>query len=88
MFKASDVDYELTVNKDHCFKLVSIIPNNIIIISRIVTAKRTYYIYANSSEDCEQWVELLRSKVVVSQLLVTNPTSEVFEWIIVVVPSA
>ena len=28
--------------------------------------RRTFYFYANNAEDSEQWVELLKSKVVVS----------------------
>ena len=35
---------------------------------RIEFPKRTFYIYANSSEDCDQWVELLSSKILVCSI--------------------
>lgn len=47
---AKEVRYDDSKRKDFCF--------------RLVFPHRTYFLYANSSEDCEQWVELLRSKVV------------------------
>lgn len=47
---AKEVRYDDSKRKDFCF--------------RLVFPHRTYFLYANSSEDCEQWVKLLRSKVV------------------------
>ncbi len=46
---ARGVEYDQSKRKDFCF--------------RITFSHRTYFLYANSSEDCEQWVELLRSKL-------------------------
>ena len=43
---------------------------------RVQFPKRTFWFFANSSEECEQWVELLRSKVMVSNILVSYCTSE------------
>lgn len=34
-------------------------------ICRIEFPKRTYILYANSDDECEHWVELLRSKILV-----------------------
>ena len=49
MMRARSVEYDYTKNKDHCF--------------RILFPKRTYYLYANSTEDCQQWIDLLQSKI-------------------------
>ena len=49
LLEASNVDYDDTKHKEFCF--------------RLEFNKRTYYFYANSIEDREQWVELLRSKL-------------------------
>ncbi len=49
LFKASMVEYDHSKQKDFCF--------------RIVFSRRTYFLYANNTEDCQNWVELLQSKV-------------------------
>lgn len=47
--RARAVEYDNSKHKDYCF--------------RIDFSYRTYYVYAACSEDCHQWVELLRSKL-------------------------
>ena len=49
MTRAKTVEYDNSKQKDFCF--------------RIEFPYRTYYFYANSAEDSQQWVELLRSKL-------------------------
>ena len=49
MTRARTVEYDNSKQKDFCF--------------RIAFPYRTYYFYANSAEDSQQWVELLRSKL-------------------------
>ncbi len=49
LMNAREVEYDHSKKKDFCF--------------RIAFPHRTYYLYANSSEDGEHWVELLRSKL-------------------------
>ena len=39
-----------------------------IFMYRIVFPSRTFHIYANSNEDCDQWVELLSSKILVCSI--------------------
>ena len=47
--KAKEVEYDDSKNKEYSF--------------RIWFTERTYFLYANSPEDCQQWVELLQSKL-------------------------
>ncbi len=49
LFKASMVEYDDSKQKDFCFS--------------ITFSRRTYFLYANNAEDCQNWVELLKSKV-------------------------
>jgi len=49
MMHARAVEYDNSKQKDFCF--------------RIEFPHRTFFLYGNSSEDCQQWVELLRSKL-------------------------
>ena len=49
MTRARTVEYDNSKQKDFCF--------------RIEFPYRTFYLYANSAEDSQQWVELLRSKL-------------------------
>lgn len=49
LFKATLVEYDDSKQKEFCF--------------RIEFPRRTYFLYANSIEDCHNWVELLRSKI-------------------------
>ena len=37
-----------------------------LILYRIVLPKRTFLMYADNDEDCDQWIELLQSKLLVS----------------------
>ena len=49
MAEAIAVEYDNSKDKEHCF--------------RIKFPSRTFYVYANSTEDCQQWVELLQPLV-------------------------
>lgn len=49
LLQARCVEYDDSKSKNFCF--------------RIEFLHRTFYIYANSTEDCTQWVDLLRSRV-------------------------
>lgn len=49
LFKATLIEYDDTKQKEFCF--------------RIQFPSRTFYLYANSIEDCHNWVELLQSKI-------------------------
>ena len=49
MNRAIAVEYDNSKRKDYCF--------------RIDFTFRVYYMYASCAEDCDQWVELLRSKL-------------------------
>ena len=50
MSSAKAVEYDNSKRKDYSF--------------RIELPRRTYFLYGNSAEDCQQWVDLLRSKLV------------------------
>lgn len=50
MSSAKAVEYDDSKHKDYSF--------------RIELPHRTYFLYGNSAEDCQQWVDLLRSKLV------------------------
>lgn len=47
--RARAVEYDNSKQKEYCF--------------RVEFSFRTYYLYASCAEDCDQWVELLRSKL-------------------------
>ncbi len=49
LFKASTVEFDESKQKNFCF--------------RILFSRRTYFVYANNAEDCQNWVDLLRSKI-------------------------
>ena len=59
--KATAVEYDNSKQKDYCF--------------RIDFVHRTYFMYALSAEDCDQWVELLRSKLPVPERATLPVTS-------------
>ena len=50
MSSAKAVEYDNSKRKDYSF--------------RIELPRRTYFLYGNSAEDCQQWVDLLRSKLI------------------------
>ncbi len=50
LFKASRVEFDDSKNKEYCF--------------RIFFSRRTYFLYANNAEDCQNWVDLIRSKII------------------------
>lgn len=47
--RATCVEYDNSKQKNYCF--------------RVEFTHRTYFMYSTSAEDCDQWVELLRSKL-------------------------
>lgn len=49
---ATAVEFDNSKHKDYCF--------------RLELPKRTFFFYANSAEDCQHWVDLLRSKLPLS----------------------
>lgn len=61
MNRAIAVEYDNSKQKDYCF--------------RIEFTFRVYFMYASCTEDCDQWVELLRSKLPTRTLPRPQPVS-------------
>lgn len=59
--RARAVEYDNSKQKDYCF--------------RVEFSFRTYFMYASCAEDCDQWVELLRSKLPTSYHSSSSPSA-------------